>query len=214
MTAPPPVTEARLRGWRPWRGAVRAAAFAGGVAALISGCGSVEINSNIGLPACPTTSGGVSASLVLMAQSVPSATWLPCIRSLPVGWTFSDVHARDGTANFVLDSDREGAAAVRILLDKSCTVSGATEIPSDQPGVRRFERVTRISSGYSGDRYYLSDGGCITYRFKLSGHERAEPVTAVTQALGFVSRDRVRRYIEQHFGGELHLDAGPAGPSQ
>jgi hypothetical protein len=83
---------------------------------------------------------------------------------------------------------------------------GATEIPSEQPGTKRYERVDRVSNGYAGERSYTYDGGCITYRFKLSGRAKAEPIAAVTEALGFVSRDMVRQYVRDRFGGHLELD--------
>jgi hypothetical protein len=165
------------------------------LAMALSGCGAgnIKVQTNIGLPACPATPGDMSRSVVLMAQSVPTAGWLPCVRALPVGWTFADVHARDGSAYFALDSDREGAAAARIAVSKTCDVGGATEIPSEQSGMRRYERVT------------VADGGCITYGFRLNGSTHAEPITAVTSALGFVDRASVRRYVHDHFGG-LELD--------
>ena len=47
--------------------------------------------------------------VILMAQSVPTATWVPCIsNALPLGWQFHHLDARNGVARFWLDSDRDG----------------------------------------------------------------------------------------------------------
>ena len=54
-----------------------------------------------------------------MAQSVPTATWVPCIRTaLPLGWNFHHLDARNGVARFWLDSDRDGQQAVEVRLDR------------------------------------------------------------------------------------------------
>jgi len=145
-----------------------------------------------------------------MAQSVPSSPWLPCVRSIPVGWSFSGLDARDGSARFALGSDREGAQPLTVLLTASCTVRGATPTPSERPGMLRYERVTRLTGGYGGERYYLYRGGCITYRFNLQGKSRAEPVAEISQALGVVSRDTLRQWVHEHTDGRLELDPSPA----
>ena len=41
-----------------------------------------------------------SETLVLMAQSVPSADRVPCIANFPAGWTFEDLDVRRGTSSF------------------------------------------------------------------------------------------------------------------
>lgn len=60
---------------------------------------------------CPIEHGDL---FVLMAQSVPSATLIPCIEALPVGWTYGGSDVRDGVARFWLDSDRGGFHAVEV----------------------------------------------------------------------------------------------------
>ncbi len=143
---------------------------------------------------------------MLFAQSVPTAAWLPCVRQVPVGWTFSGLGARDGETIITFNSDREGVHALTIFLRPSCDISGATEVPSEQPEMRRYERVTRVSAGYGGERYYTFSGGCVTYRFDLHGSTRAEAVAAVSESLGFVSRDSVARQVREASDGRLELD--------
>jgi hypothetical protein len=141
---------------------------------------------------------------------VPTAPVLPCVRLLPTGWRFGDLDVRNGSASFTLVSDRDGNRAVTVLLAGTCEVAGATRVPSEVPGLARYERVTRISPGYGGDRYYVADGACVTYRFDLRGTSRAAPVSEAALALDFVSRDAVREKVRRDSGGRLDLDP-PAG---
>jgi hypothetical protein len=180
-----------------------------GLLGPVAGCGAgVTIGSPGGLPRCRPPPGRVSGATVILAQSVPSAQWLPCVRALPPGWGFEMLDPHNGHATFWLSSDRDGTRAVGVLLRPTCDVSGATEIPSEQPGLRRYERVTRVTRGYGGERHYVFPGGCITYQFNLRGTTRAEPVAAVTEALGFLSRSRLDSQLRAASGGRLTLDDG------
>ncbi len=158
-----------------------------GVAAalLLSGC-ATRYKSNV-IPECRNTD-----TLVLIAQSVPSAQLVPCIETMPAGWSFETIDVRDGRAFFALDSDRAGDRAVRVTLLPDCDVSGATEIVTDEPGTRRYERVESVLREYRGVRTYLFTGGCVTYRFDFSRRGLAL-VNEVSLAIGFVSRAEVAR---------------------
>ena len=92
-------------------------------------------------PAC-----GTDEVMILMAQAVPTATAVPCVASLPAGWSVGGVRVGNGAGWFWLDSDRAGANAVRVSIHPagSCPTDGATEVPSDEVGWRRFEHVTQL----------------------------------------------------------------------
>ncbi len=47
---------------------------------------------------------GTGHAMILAAQAVPSAAFLPCIAALPSGWTAGDAEIASGQASFVLDS--------------------------------------------------------------------------------------------------------------
>jgi hypothetical protein len=188
---------------------VRRALPAGLLAVLATaGCSAESgfVGTATGLPGCAPVQGTVGGGTVLVAQSVRTATWLPCVRQIPVGWTFSGLRAKDGETVITFDSDRDGVHALTILLRPSCDVTGATDVPSEQPEMRRYERVTRVSVGYAGERYYTFTGGCVTYRFDLRGDTRGEPVAAVSESLGFVSRASVARRVHDASDGRLELD--------
>jgi hypothetical protein len=149
--------------------------------------------------------------VVLMAQAVPSASLLPCVKLLPAGWSVSDIFVRNGRARFALDSDRVGTRAVRVVLEPTCQFEGTevTKVPSDEPGTRRYEKIgeVRPGVGFTGTRFYLFPGGCVSYTlvFKNS-RERAGPIGDVTLALSFITRDAVRNRVLHGTDGRAELD--------
>jgi hypothetical protein len=162
-----------------------------------------------GLPRCVPLAGDAAGGTILMAQSVPTAAWLPCVRQVPPGWTFYQLLAdEDGTTVRFL-SDRDGDTALAVLFRRDCDLAGASEVPSEQPEMRRYERVTRVTSGYGGERHYVFTGGCVTFRFDLRGATRAEPVATITEAFGFISRQTLARQVRESTDGRLELDPGP-----
>jgi hypothetical protein len=163
-------------------------------------------------PLCRSGDHGAGNGVILMAQSVPSATFVPCIgQSLPLGWTFHHLDARNGSARFWLDSDRDGTEAVGVALSRSCDTSGSTEIPSDREGMRRLERVDRMSPTYVGARYYLFDGGCLTETFQLHGQSPGEALALASQVVAVVSRADLAAQVRRQSGGRAELD--PEGGS-
>ena len=71
---------------------------------------------------------------------------------------------------------------VTITLTATCDTSGAQQIPSDQPGTRRFERPLSLVPAYSGVRYYTFPGGCATYRFvSRKAHPPRWPSPSITR---------------------------------
>ncbi|MFD2089998.1 hypothetical protein [Blastococcus deserti] len=174
--------------------------------ALLPGC--VRVNTlSSDLVACEEGDDGApSNGVILMAQAVPTATWVPCLETMPLGWHFSDMDVDNGSARFWLDSDRDGRRAIEFRLTETCDTEGATEIPSDRDKMRRLERVTQVSPQYVGRRYYLFEGGCITVLFRLSGENRAEPLAVATQGLGAVPREDLRALVREQSDGRLELD--------
>jgi hypothetical protein len=138
--------------------------------------------------------------MILSAQAVPSAALLPCIAALPSGWSIGGADIASGKTSLWLDSDRAGPRAVTVTLAAACDTTGARQIPSDQPGTRRFERPLSLVPQFSGVRFYTFPGGCVTYDFRFS--PGASPVLAGTAstAIGFVPRSRLVSYVRQTEG--------------
>lgn len=186
---------------------------AAGIALLVivtAGC-SVS-NDPSGLPTCEQPASGLNSALVLMAQSVPTASQLPCVRSVPVGWEFDGFQARNGRARFQLIASREQSREVVVEMRDECDVTGAAQLPGQESGIRRFERITGAGSVYAGERYHVYQGGCTTYRFDLPGTIGRQALNTVAGALGFVSRETLRQQVREHSDGRLELDPSPAAP--
>jgi hypothetical protein len=144
--------------------------------------------------------------VVLMAQSVPSAAWVPCLEVMPLGWRLAGLDADESSARFWLDSDRDGVHALEVRLTASCDTTEATEIPSEREGMRRWERVSQVTPQFVGTRHYVFEGGCVSVHFRLSGENRSEPLGVATQGVGAVSRDQVRAAVRDQTDGRLELD--------
>jgi len=178
-----------------------------GLATSVAGCSS-DNTAATGVPACPVgPTGSAGNAVLLMAQSVPTASWVPCVRTaVPTGWAYLHLDARNGIATFSFDSDLFGQPAVAVRLEPSCDISGATRVPTDREGLTRFERVQQTSPSFIGQRYYVFPGGCITFAFTVSGDSRGEPLAVATQMVGVVSRDDLRAQVHDASDGRLSLD--------
>lgn len=173
-------------------------------AVATAGC-AVSVGPAASPPVCQSFGRPGSPPVLLMAQSVPTATLIPCISLVPAGWSVHGFSARNGHAEFRMGSDIAGPQAVDVVLVRRCDVRGATEVPTDQPGATRWERISSVSAGYRGTRYYLFPGGCTRYDFRLKG-SRAAPVNDVSLAVDFVSRAQIAADVARQSHGRLHLD--------
>jgi hypothetical protein len=160
--------------------------------------------------------GNVRVSLlVLMAQAVPTATQLPCVDldNLTAEWSISTVFVRNGRARFALDRFHNVQNhAVVVVLERTCRFGNkVTRVPSDQPGIQRYQEVTEIRPGreFRGAIYYLFRGGCVTYRLHFLGGEQARPLGDVVLMLDFVPREQVAAAIREDSKGRLSLDPPP-----
>jgi hypothetical protein len=180
-------------------------------AMLLAGCAeSVSFASDE--LACRTgKEAGPANGVLLMAQAVGTASRVPCLNTVPLGWHLSDVQIRDGSGTFWLDSDRDGVRAIEVALTATCSTVDATEVPSDREDVRRLERVSEVSPGYRGTRFYLFDGGCLAVRFRITGEDRAEPLAVATEGIDLLPRTDVQAQVREESGGRLELDPAEGG---
>jgi hypothetical protein len=176
--------------------------------ALMVGCAvqpaDVGVNAD-----CEQTGDDINPVLVLMAQAVPTAQLIPCIGAVPSAWHRGPVDVRDGRGSFVFTtSSMEDAdeAILSVVLTRSCDLDGATEVPSDEPGTQRFERLRDVGQGYEGDRLYVYDGGCTTLEFRLPEQGRAQQVGQAALAVSFMTRGTLRDMVRRRSDGRLELD--------
>jgi hypothetical protein len=148
--------------------------------------------------------------LWLEAQSVPSASLVPCVRSLPVGWTVANVTVNDGRSVLTLNHDRAGDAALVVRLSAGCAPGGAVEGPSATEGIRHFQRTESSAGEFSATWYDRFPGGCVTSRLHLETDPNGEFAAQAPQVLGFTTRAALREALSQRSDGRLQLDPGKA----
>lgn len=134
-------------------------------------------------------------SAVLAAQAVPSAAQVPCVAELPSGWQVSTADISRGSSTFWLNSDQAGTQAVTVTLTETCDITGAHEIPSDEPGTRRYEHPVSLSPNYLSWRYYTFPGGCAAMRFDFDPGTSGLLAIPIDSAVGFVPRARLVDHV-------------------
>ena len=86
-----------------------------------------------------------------------------------------------------------GSRAVEVTLLPPDEVLGRrtrTEVPSDEVGMRRFERPEQLPPELRSTRTYVFEGGCVTYRFDFDGDANASLDVRGRQALAFQPASR------------------------
>jgi membrane-associated phospholipid phosphatase/tRNA A-37 threonylcarbamoyl transferase component Bud32 len=146
--------------------------------------------------------------LWLMAQSVPSAALVPCLRFLPAGWSVAEVAVNDGRSMITLAYDRTGSRAAVMRLTATCDTTSAAEVPSTQPGTHRYTRAGRLAGDYSVSFYDRFPGGCVTYQLHSSSDLKGGFASEASLLFGFTSRQTLRQALEERSFGRLHLDPG------
>ena len=175
-------------------------------ALLVSGC-ATEVTARAGVPECEP-----SGELVIIAQAVPSASLVPCIDTLPIGWRFSGMDVRRGRARFWLGNDRAGARAARITLEATCDASGATALPPDDPRTRRSLRLDQLEPRSIGAWFHEFPGGCATYDFTVpKGRYDFDAFNVELEAaLDFFDRSAIAAEVGERYDAPLDLDVDDA----
>jgi hypothetical protein len=147
-------------------------------------------------------------SLVLLAQTVPTATLIPCVQTYPPGWVIESVPVvRSGSGSFALSSDLAGQNAVSVSLTPACDTSGA--IPQEDFGELGTEHwfqylhTPGAAQGIALLQYYRFSGGCVTYRYAFQAGTPGAVVDEMNSVLTFARRSDVAAFVDEEFGQTL-----------
>jgi tRNA A-37 threonylcarbamoyl transferase component Bud32 len=143
---------------------------------------------------------------LLLAQSVPSASLVPCLGSLPVGWMMGTVTVNDGRSVIPLNHDRAGPGVLVIRLTATCDTRGATEVSSDQPQVQRYQRIDRQTPRLEATRFDRFPGGCVTAQATVPAANQAEITGQLTTIPSYTTRQALQQALDQRSGGRLRLN--------
>src|SRR5215208_3711677 len=169
--------------------------------------------------ATPTRVGNLACTELepqwLLAQSVPSASLVPCLRPLPAGWMVGNVTVNNGRSVIPLNHDRAGTGVLVLRLTTHCDIRGATQVSSDQAQVQRYQRIDRLTPRFEATRFDRFPGGCVTAQAAVPAANRAEVASQLAAIVGYTSRQALQQALDQRSGGRLRLDPPiPRPPGQ
>jgi tRNA A-37 threonylcarbamoyl transferase component Bud32/membrane-associated phospholipid phosphatase len=158
--------------------------------------------------------------LWLQAQSVPSASRIPCIQAFPAG-IYGALRVRDGESVLELSHasldisliagewPRAHAAAgsVTIRLTTTCAVPTTGEGQTVASGVRRFQVEGPASTP---DVVDVFPGGCVVSQQEPGAGASAALLDQAQRAVTFRTRDDLREALRRRSGGRLDLDPAAA----
>ncbi len=167
----------------------------GGVAVVcvlvVASCGTDE--TVMGPPGCRD-------DLILVAQSVPGAAFVPCFEELPGGWSVSQLSISQGGMTMKLDSDRAGSNAATFVYLDSCDVSGVGRLASEQEGVRVHEEIGRLAGGLESHRLYVFDGGCVTVQFDFDAFDDITHAESLLDSMLLARRGELNESLREQDG--------------
>jgi len=149
---------------------------------------------DVSAPSC-----GTNRTMVLMAQAVPSATRLPCIRSLPLGWSLSSSTIVRGHVSF------------RLLVMGGSGGNGSIQVGGGAPVVDVSLIPTCPSTGDPSITASDVGGACVTYRSSLPAGVGPVPSFAPGGGLSYVSRSLLVAFVDRDDDQRL-CGAGVACP--
>lgn len=150
---------------------------------------------------CPTDS-----SNTLAAQSVPTATFVPCVSLLDGGWSItSETFDDNGTTIAMTGTD---AVDLRWDLDfaESCSTDGLTR--EGQSGqVTSYVREETSGSTHEREHVQVFDGGCVTSALEVpTKYDRTQVLDDVDATLLLIPRSDIDLEVREQTDGELGLD--------
>jgi hypothetical protein len=142
--------------------------------------------------------------LAIIAQSLPGAAYIPCIRGLPPGWSTSAFNPTQDGTSFLLNSDRSPQNPVTVHLTATCRLGHASPQPPRAPGVRTYTRLSSISPRVAGILYDVFPGGCVSYGFDFALGPNIALTEQFENTIGLYSRLQLRLDLKHKLGVELN----------
>jgi hypothetical protein len=163
----------------------------------------------VGTTSCSVTDGGevprcgAIERVALIAQSVPSTSYVPCISALSPGWSSTGLNVHSGQTRFTLRSDRSPNHPVKVQLSPSCTTTGATPMAPRTPGGRTYLALSGVDPRYTGTMYDVFPGGCVTYKFDFERGQHIALMAQLNSTVGFIARQQLRLDLQRRLGVRL-----------
>ena len=122
-----------------------------GAAAALAGCSSFSDT----VPSC-----GDPLRLAIIAQSVPAASYLPCLGDLPQGWDASGFNPFPGRRQLPARLRPIPRAAGEGRAHRGVPDCRCQSLPAPAPGVLTYTRASSTEPRFAGRLYDVFPGGC------------------------------------------------------
>jgi hypothetical protein len=148
--------------------------------------------------------------LAVLAQAVPTATYVPCIADGDSPWRFTSLTVEKGRARLSLVFIDPTGRSARVELTRNCDTGGASEQPpvAGQTDVDHYRRASTLTPRLAGIDYDVFRGGCVTTEFDLPRTaDASERLLDLDTTVGLYPRSRLSAELEREF--HLDLDDPP-----
>jgi hypothetical protein len=138
-------------------------------------------------------------SVLIAAQSVPTAQMLPCLTQIPLGWNVDAVDITQDGTTIRFDSDRAGHHAAELVFAEMCDPTGAAQQPNDQDGVERFALTERVEPGVRAKSFHVFEGGCVTWSFDFDNNVPRSELNELDDTLVLTPRSVISDGLVESF---------------
>lgn len=166
---------------------------------VVAGCLPVVASGCAQDRAMPAPNCADGGSALITAQSVPTASWIPCLDRLPDGWVVASVSVDQDGTRVTLDSDRAGDDAATLRFATACDISNAVPGAAEFPTVARYDRIDRLQPGFRASRFYVFPGGCVWWSFDFDNDASATESVAIGETLELVEREVLNDGLRETF---------------
>ena len=158
------------------------------LAPLLAGCAA----NNVAAPMCAPESS--LPERILVAQSIPEASLVPCIEVFPAGWNFGGMTVAAGETVFTLDNDRSGFDAMKVTMTPTCVIGDARpqQAQGDEIGTTKYVRPIETGGRIlPGTVFYRYPGACVTVEYRLLPDAPSSLFAEGGSALSFLPRSAI-----------------------
>ena len=151
-----------------------------------------------------------TSTIILLAQSVPTAQLIPCLTEGAEGWVVAESEfTSSGSTVTLVTSDLAGATWT-LTFDETCSPDAGATVRSypDQQGRNEVVGLESAEDDTEVDtEWYRFDGGCAVSSVAIPSRFDADRIFDELEA-GFVFADRsaVARFVADESDGRLTLD--------
>lgn len=154
---------------------------------LLAGCSSRHLEqARFGMS--PICAGDSLSRTILVAQSVPTADFIPCYSDLPAGLELKNIDVDSAGSRLLFDIDRYDEP-VWMRFTTTCRIDPMELEPPDAAGVARFLGRSDRGRLAVGSTF---PGGCLVFEFGEDSLIDTAEARALVDSVGLISRDELR----------------------